>query len=85
MMSMVPRCVPRPASTIAPHMPVGAIAALPPDQLALLSGEAAEALERAQRIKDWLDAAVDLKYRDRATAARTAQGKSTGTIRFQPR
>jgi hypothetical protein len=65
-----------------PHMPVGATAALPPDQLALLMGEAAEALERAQRIKDRLDGAVDLKYRDRAAAARAAKGKSTGTIRF---
>jgi hypothetical protein len=65
-----------------PHVPVGATAALPPDQLALLMVEAAEALERAQRIKDWLDRAVDLKYRDRAAAARAAKGKSTGTIRF---
>src|SRR6266511_3730944 len=65
-----------------PHMPVGATAALPPDQLALLMVEAAEALERAQRIKDRLDGAVDLKYRDRAAAARAAGGKSTGTIRF---
>ena len=67
----------------SPHMPVGAIAALAPDQLALLMGEAAEALEWAQRIKDWIDGAVDLlEYRDRAAAARAAGGKPTGTIRF---
>jgi hypothetical protein len=65
-----------------PHLPLGATAALPPDQLALLMAEAAEALEQARRVKDWLDAAVDHKYRDRAAAARAAKGKRTGTIRF---
>lgn len=40
-----------------PGMPIGEIAALPPDQLALLAGEAAEALERAHRVKDWVDGA----------------------------
>ena len=65
-----------------PHLPLGTIAGLPPDQLALLMADAAEALEQVRRVKDWLDGAVDLKYRDRAAMARAAEGKSTGTIRF---
>jgi hypothetical protein len=65
-----------------PHLPIGTLAALPPDQLARLLRDAAEALEQVQRIKDWLDGAVDLKYGDRAAKARAAGGKSTGTIRF---
>lgn len=66
-----------------PHLPIGTLAALPPDQLALLLRDAAEALEQVQRIKDWLDGAVDLKYRDRAAAARSAAGKATGSVRIE--
>jgi hypothetical protein len=66
-----------------PGMPIGEIAALPIDQLVLLAEEAAEALERARRIKDRLDGALDLKYGARASAARAAGGKATGTVRFQ--
>ena len=65
------------------HMSIGEIAALPPDQLVLLADEAAEALDRARRIKDWLDGALDLKYGARASAARSAGSKATGTVRFQ--
>jgi hypothetical protein len=63
-------------------MESGAIAALPTDLLALLMEEAAEAAERAKRIKDRLDRALDLKYSARAAAARRAESKDTGTVRF---
>ena len=66
-----------------PRMPIDEIAALPPDQLVLLTDEAAEALERARRVKDRLDGALDLKYGARACAARVAGGKATGTVRIQ--
>jgi hypothetical protein len=66
-----------------PQMPIGEIAALPPNQLALLTDEAAEALERARRVKDWLDGALDLKYGTHASAGRAAGDKATGTVRFQ--
>src|SRR5512147_846939 len=66
-----------------PTIPIDEIAALPTDQLALLMEEAAEALERARRIKDGLDGALDLKYGARASAARSASGKAAGTVRFQ--
>lgn len=65
-----------------PHLPLGMIAGLPPDKLALLPADAADALEQARRVKSWLDGAVDLKYHNRATMARAAEGKSTGTARF---
>ena len=66
-----------------PGMPIGDIAALPIDHLVLLADEAAEALERTRRVKDRLDGALDLKYGARASAARAAGGKATGTVRFQ--
>jgi hypothetical protein len=66
-----------------PGMPIGNIAALPPDQLALLADEAVEALDRARRVKDQLDGALDLKYGARASAARAAAGKQVGTARVK--
>jgi hypothetical protein len=65
-----------------PGMPIGDIAALPPDQLAMLAVEAVEALDRARRIKDWLDGALDLRYGAHASTARAKTGKATGTVRF---
>ena len=64
------------------HMPVGAVVALPADNLALLQDEADEALRFAKLTKDWIDGALALKYADAANAARQAAGKDTGTIRF---
>ena len=66
-----------------PTTPVGEIAALPGDQLALLKQEADERLRAAKTLCDWLDGAVALKYGDEAKEARRAQGKDTGTIRLQ--
>ncbi len=76
--------MPRNRITLAevPETPIGDLAALPPDQLALLVEEAAEALARARRLKEWLDGALDLRYRDRAARARIAEGKDAGTVRF---
>lgn len=63
-------------------MPVGEVAALPADQLALLQEDAAAALQSAKSLKDWLDAAIMLRYGERAAAMRRAEGKDTGTVRF---
>jgi hypothetical protein len=64
-------------------METGAVAALPVDQLALLAGEAQEALDRAKRIKERLDGALDLRYGERAAALRRAEGRDTGTARIE--
>lgn len=64
-------------------MEPSAIAALPADQFALLSEEVNEALDRSRRLKDCLDGALDLKYRDRASLLRRAEGKDTGTVRIE--
>jgi hypothetical protein len=64
-------------------MPVGKIAALPADQLAMLKDAADQQLTRAKTVADWLDGAISLKYADRATACRNEAGKDTGTIRFE--
>lgn len=65
------------------RMPVGQIAALPADQLALLKGAADEQLTQAKSVADWLDGAISLKYADRARDTRQEAGKDTGTIRFE--
>lgn len=66
-----------------PTMPVGEIAALPVDDLALLKQDADERLRAAKTLSDWLDGAIALKYGEEAQAARRAEGKDTGTIRLQ--
>jgi hypothetical protein len=65
------------------RMPVGQIAALPADQLALLKDAADQQLAQAKSLADWLDGAISLKYSDRAQTTRHGAGKDTGTIRFE--
>ena len=64
------------------RMPVGQIAALPSDQLALLREAADQQLTQAKTVSDWLDGAISLKYAERAAECRHDAGKDTGTIRF---
>jgi hypothetical protein len=66
-----------------PNMPVGKIADLSGDQLALVKDEADERLRAAKTLCDWLDGAIALKYGDQAQEARRAGGKDTGTVRLQ--
>lgn len=63
-------------------MQIGAIAVLSGEELAPLRLEAEDQLRTAKGLCDWLDGAIALKYGDRANAARNADGKDTGTIRF---
>ena len=63
-------------------MEPSAIAALPTDVLAILASEAAATVAHANAIQDRLDGALDLKFGSRAAAARRAQGKDVGTVRF---
>jgi hypothetical protein len=64
-------------------MPIGEIAALPADLLAVLQEEAEEAAKAARSLADWLNGAIGLRYADRAAAARRADGKDTGTVRLE--
>lgn len=66
-----------------PIKPVGEIAGLPGDQLAILKQEADERLRAAKTLHDWIDGAIALKYGDQAQEARGAEGKDTGTVRLQ--
>jgi hypothetical protein len=63
-------------------MPVGEIAKLPAEHLALLQEEADQALNAAKQIRDWLDGAIALRYGEEAARLRAVQGKDTGTVRF---
>lgn len=64
-------------------MPVGEIAKLPAEHLALLQEDADAAFDAAKRTKEWLEGAITLRYADAAAAARRAEGKDTGLVRFE--
>ena len=63
-------------------MPLGEIAALSVQQLALLQEDAEAALTAAKTLKEWLDGAIGLRFGERAQAARRDAGKDTGTVRL---
>jgi len=63
-------------------MPIGEIAALPVDQLALLLDDLAERKAELKRLDDWLNGALALRYGDRAQALRQAEGKQGGIVRI---
>ena len=73
----------RPTLDALRQMPVSDLIALPAEHLALLQTDSAEALEAARHLHDWLNAAIALRYEQRAIAARGAAGKDTGIVRFQ--
>ena len=72
----------RPSLNDIRNLPIGEIAALPADQLALLQEEAEAAFLAAKNLKEWLEGAIALRYGDRAASARAAEDKDTGTVRF---
>lgn len=65
------------------EMGTAAVAALPPDQLAMLLEDVADLKAQAKRYDDILSAALHQRYRDNAKAARDAGEKSHGTVRFE--
>jgi len=73
----------RPTLETLRHMPVRDVIALPAEHLALLQTDAREALDAAKRMQDWIEAAIALRYEQRAVGARSAAGKDTGTVRFK--
>ena len=80
---MVAQLSNRPTLATIRQLPVGEIIALPAEHLALLQADAREALDAAKRLQDWIEAAIALRYEQRAIAARAAAGKDTGTVRFE--
>jgi hypothetical protein len=73
----------RPTLDAARHMPVAEMLALPSEHLALLQEDARTALDAANRMRDWIEGTIALRYEQRAVGARAAAGKDTGTVRFQ--
>jgi hypothetical protein len=73
----------RPTLETLRHMPVSDVIALPAEHLALLQTDAREALDAAKQMQDWIEAAIALRYEQRAVSACAAAGKDTGTVRFQ--
>ena len=67
----------------ARHMPVAELVKLPPEHLALLQEDARDALDATKRMQDWIEAAIALRYEQRAVGARAAAGKDTGTVRLR--
>ena len=64
-------------------LPIGEVAALPTQHLALLQEDAAAALEASRKAKDWIDGAIALRFADHVQALRREAGKDTGTVRFE--
>jgi hypothetical protein len=73
----------RPSLDAARRLPVSEILTLPAEHLALLQEDARAALDAANRMRDWIEGAIALRYEQRAVGARAAAGKDTGTVRFQ--
>jgi hypothetical protein len=80
---MHPLLTNRPSLDAARRMPVAELLALPAEHLALLQEDARAALDAANRMRDWIEGTVALRYEQRAVSARVAAGKDTGTVRFQ--
>ena len=73
----------RPTLDAARRLSVAGLLALPAEHLALLQEDARAALDAANRMRDWIEGTIALRYEQRAVGARTAAGKDTGTVRFQ--
>ena len=73
----------RPTLAEVRQMPARDVIAFPAEHLALLQADARDALEAAKRLADWIEAAIALRYEQRAITARAVAGKDTGTVRFQ--
>ena len=65
------------------NLTVQQIASLPAADLARLQQEATANFRKAKAAVDWLDGALSIRYRDRATQARAQAEKDTGTVRFE--
>lgn len=72
-MTLLERCIGRPASELADY---------PPEMLLDLKLQATDALANAKAHADLVDRALDLRYNRIAAQQRLAAGKDTGTVSF---
>jgi len=63
--------------------PIGEIAKYSAQELCLLLQETEDQLQRARKIRQWLEAAVALKYQERIKAKRIRLDKPTGVIHLE--
>lgn len=73
----------RPQLEAIRNLPIGEIAQLPAEHLALLQEDASAALDASKKAKDWIEGAITLRFADQAQALRREAGKDTGTVRFE--
>ncbi|MEI7601182.1 MAG: hypothetical protein WCJ41_17920 [Aestuariivirga sp.] len=66
-----------------PRLTVQQIANLPAFELLRLQHEAEAGLRKAKAVVAWLDAALGIRYKDRARQARAQAEKDSGTVRFE--
>lgn len=73
----------RPQLETIRNLPIGEVAQLPAEHLALLQEDATAALDASKKAKDWIEAAIVLRFSEPAQALRREAGKDTGTVRFE--
>lgn len=64
-------------------MPIGEIAQLPVEQLALLQDDADELVARAKRVGEWLHGALVIRYGEAAKTKQLQSGKDAGMVRLK--
>ena len=64
------------------RLPLGEVADLPVEMLALLQEDVEHGLRNAKTAKDWMDGVLDRRYAPIAAELRSRDGKDTGTVRF---
>jgi hypothetical protein len=64
------------------NLPIGELAEMPVELLSSLQGELAQASKHLKAATARFNAALDMRYATRATVARRACGKDTGTVRL---
>lgn len=64
-------------------LPIGDIAALPPELLFTLQEAAVAETARVKRLRDRLEAGIGQRYGAAIEAERATQGKSSGTVRIE--
>ncbi len=65
-----------------PNIPVGTLSKLSPEELLSLQEQAAQHLQKAKMLKEWMDNTIAFKYRDIASNLRKLDSKDTGTVNF---